>query len=323
MAHTPIELFTAIDASPLPELRDLVRRFDAIGVDGVFVTDHYFWPSDRPRSEMAKPGFEPLTYLATIGTMSNRLKLGTTVMNSAWIHPAHLVRSFAQLAVLFGGERVVAGLGAGWHREEFEALALSMPPLRERWERLEAACALSRDLFDRGVATTPGLADELPLSPRPEIPPRLLVGGGSERMLDIAGRYADIIDLASPPALAAGASVHSSPWVDLIVTVEDLERSVHRIAAAAQEAGRPAPTVSLGVEWWRFCTPSEVADVEADICRRHRIEARDLQHSPFIFVGDASRIRDLLAERRERLGIGLLTVPEDVVERLRADVLTD
>jgi hypothetical protein len=107
------------------------------------------------------------------------------------------------------------------------------------------------------------------------------------------------------------------------VTVEDLEGSVLRMAAAAEEAGRPVPTVSLGSDWIRFCAPAEVADVEADICRRHRIEPRDLGNSPFIFVGDAFRIRDQLAERRERLRIGLFTVLEDVVERLRTEVLTD
>jgi hypothetical protein len=95
------------------------------------------------------------------------------------------------------------------------------------------------------------------------------------------------------------------------------------MAAAAEEAGRPVPTVSLGSDWIRFCAPAEVADVEADICRRHRIEPRDLGNSPFIFVGDAFRIRDQLAERRERLRIGLFTVLEDVVERLRTEVLTD
>jgi hypothetical protein len=42
-------------------------------------------------------------------------------------------------------------------------------------------------------------------------------------MLDIAGRYADVIDLGTPPSLAKGASVHTSPYLDLIVTVEDLE----------------------------------------------------------------------------------------------------
>jgi alkanesulfonate monooxygenase SsuD/methylene tetrahydromethanopterin reductase-like flavin-dependent oxidoreductase (luciferase family) len=316
-----IQLFTAFETKPLAELRETVRRLEEAGLDGVFVSDHLFARTQgkRSRTEAAAFGFEPLTYLATIGAYSDRLTIGTTVMNCAWIHPAHLLRSFAQLASLFGGDRVLAGLGAGWHREEFEALALPMPPLSERMQALETACALARRLYDDRTATIPGVADDLPLSPPVDVPPRVLLGGGSERLLDLAGRYADVLDLRAPPKLAPGVTY--PPYLGLIATVEDAEASVQRMAEAAKEVGRPRPILSVEIEWLRFCRMSEVADVEADVCRRYGIEERDLRRSPFVLIGDAARMRDLLAERRERLGIDLLTVPETVVERVRAEVL--
>jgi alkanesulfonate monooxygenase SsuD/methylene tetrahydromethanopterin reductase-like flavin-dependent oxidoreductase (luciferase family) len=317
-----IQLFTAFELKPLAELRDSVERLEGAGLDGVFVSDHLFARTQGKwsRSEAAAFGFEPLTFLATIGAYSDRLTIGTTVMNCAWIHPAHLLRSFAQLAFLFGGERVLAGLGAGWHREEFDALALRMPPLSERLQALETACRLARRLYDDRTATIPGVANDLPLSPPAEAPPRLLLGGGSDRLLDLAGRYADVMDLRAPPQLAPGVTY--PPYLGLIATVEDVEASVRRMAAAAEEVGRPRPILSLEVEWLRFCRMSEVADVEADVCRHHGIEERDLQSSPFVLIGDAARMRDLLAERQERLGIDLLTVPENLVERVRSEVLT-
>ena len=58
-------------------------------------------------------------------------------MNTAWIHPALLLRQFSQLAVLIGWERVTAGLGACWSTEEFAALGLELPPFRTRMDRLE------------------------------------------------------------------------------------------------------------------------------------------------------------------------------------------
>jgi alkanesulfonate monooxygenase SsuD/methylene tetrahydromethanopterin reductase-like flavin-dependent oxidoreductase (luciferase family) len=39
------------------------------------------------------------------------------VSNVGLLHPALVLRQFAQLAVLVGGQRVLAGLGAGWNRE--------------------------------------------------------------------------------------------------------------------------------------------------------------------------------------------------------------
>jgi alkanesulfonate monooxygenase SsuD/methylene tetrahydromethanopterin reductase-like flavin-dependent oxidoreductase (luciferase family) len=71
---------------------------------------------------------DPLTTLSAVAALSRRLELTTVVVNSQWIHPGLLLRQFAQLAVLAGGERVTAGLGAGWSNDEFEALGLEMPP---------------------------------------------------------------------------------------------------------------------------------------------------------------------------------------------------
>ena len=79
------------------------------------------------RADGVGHGCDPLTTLAAVAGLSERLEVQTVVMNSAWVHPGLLLRQFAQLAVLLGGERVTAGLGAGWSAEEFDALGLAMP----------------------------------------------------------------------------------------------------------------------------------------------------------------------------------------------------
>jgi alkanesulfonate monooxygenase SsuD/methylene tetrahydromethanopterin reductase-like flavin-dependent oxidoreductase (luciferase family) len=112
--------------------------------------------------------------------VSDRLAVQTVVMNSAWVHPGLLMRSFAQLAVLLGGERVTAGLGAGWSAEEFDALGLAMPKFRTRIDRLAEVLAVARGLFTDGAVTHEGahvVTRDLPLSHVPDRPPRLLVGG--------------------------------------------------------------------------------------------------------------------------------------------------
>jgi Coenzyme F420-dependent N5,N10-methylene tetrahydromethanopterin reductase and related flavin-dependent oxidoreductases len=119
-------------------LRDMVARLEDVGATGVSVSDHLFRTHDgRPRREGVTPGCDPLTTLAAVAGLSDRLEVQTVVMNSAWIHPALLLRQFNQLAVLIGGERVTAGLGAGWSTEEFDAVGLHLPPFRARMDRLE------------------------------------------------------------------------------------------------------------------------------------------------------------------------------------------
>ena len=74
--------------------------------------------------------------------------------------------------------------------------------IAERLERLAETARLARALFDEGWAHAARLhvvAVDLPARPRAPEPPRLLLGGGSKAMLELAGRYADHIDLAPPP----------------------------------------------------------------------------------------------------------------------------
>src|SRR5205807_4257026 len=109
----------------------------------------------QQRGEARRP-LEPMTMLATVATLSDRLHIGTMVSNLSFLHPALVLRQFAQLAALFGGQRVLAGLGAGWNREEFEAIGFEMPSFRTRLDRLEEAAHLARDLFDHGIASLEG-----------------------------------------------------------------------------------------------------------------------------------------------------------------------
>ena len=91
-----------------------------------------------------------LTVLTTVASHSTRLGVATLVANVDLGHPLPLLRRFANLAVIHGGTRVYAGLGAGWSRSEFEALGMPMPPHRERLERLAETTRLARTLFDNG-----------------------------------------------------------------------------------------------------------------------------------------------------------------------------
>src|SRR2546427_647493 len=83
---------------------------------------------------------------------TRRPEVKTVVMNSEWVHPALLLRQFAQMAVWIGGDRVTAGLGAGWSAEEFTAMGMKMAPFRERMDRLEETLQIARQLFHDGVA---------------------------------------------------------------------------------------------------------------------------------------------------------------------------
>jgi alkanesulfonate monooxygenase SsuD/methylene tetrahydromethanopterin reductase-like flavin-dependent oxidoreductase (luciferase family) len=294
--------------------RDVARRLDASGVTGVVMGDHPFVPTPDPTSPVAAMAAECLTVLTTVAAHSERLRIATLVANVGVQHPLLLLRKFANLAVVHGGERVYAGLGAGWSRAGFEALGLELPPHRERLDRLEESLRLARELFDRGTADLRGthvVASRLPLAPRPEVPPRLLVGGGSRRILDLAGRYADHLDLAPPAHRRAENEFQRK----VLTTIDDLAESAHAVRAANRDV-----TFSVLATHVVFCSSSEVPQEEERICRAVGLGPRSLAENPFVLVGEPERIAALVEERRERIGLRWLVVPHDAVDRFMAEV---
>jgi alkanesulfonate monooxygenase SsuD/methylene tetrahydromethanopterin reductase-like flavin-dependent oxidoreductase (luciferase family) len=263
-----------------------------------------------------------MTTLAAVAGLSDRLEVQTVVMNSAWIHPALLLRPFNQLAVLIGGERVTAGLGAGWSTEEFEAVGLELPRFRARMDRLEEVLRIARALYDRGVVTFEGqhvVARDLPLSPAPERPPRLLVGGGSDRVLQMAGRYADVLDLHGDPrhGRVAGATMADATRGDVqrraMTTVEDLASRIELVRAAAAEAGRPRDAVSVSTQIWytAYGTAQDVRAAEHELCGTWAgIPHQRLDRSPYLLFGHPAQMAEALLERREAYGLERISLTE-------------
>jgi alkanesulfonate monooxygenase SsuD/methylene tetrahydromethanopterin reductase-like flavin-dependent oxidoreductase (luciferase family) len=320
-------------------LRDTVVRLEDAGATGVTISDHLFYTREgRPRREGIDPGCDPATMLAAVAALSDRLEVQTVVMNSAWLHPALLLRHFNQLAVLFGGERVTAGLGAGWSAEEFDAIGLTMPRFAARMDRLEEVLRLARTLYDDGWVSTDGahvVAKDLPLSPRPATPPRLLVGGGSDRVLRMAGRYADVLDLHGDPrhGRVAGATMAQARAGDVqrraLTTVDDLTARIELVRAAARDAGRPPDAVRVSNQIWYvvFGSPADVRAAEDELCAQWaRMPYRPLDRSPYLLFGTAEQMAEALLERREAYGLerislsgegGIRSAPADPIRFCR------
>jgi alkanesulfonate monooxygenase SsuD/methylene tetrahydromethanopterin reductase-like flavin-dependent oxidoreductase (luciferase family) len=305
-------------------MRDRVAQLVDAGASGVSVSDHLFATEEgRPRRNGVTPGCDPLTTLAVVAGLSDRLAVQTVVMNAAWIHPALLLRGFHQLAVLLGGERVTAGLGAGWSTEEFDAVGMQLPPFRTRMDRLEEVLRLARGLYDAGTVTLDGhhvVARDLPLSPLPQRAPSLLVGGGSERVLTMAGRYADLLDLHGDPrhGKVAGATMAQARAGDVarraLTTVDNLAGRIELVRAAASEAGRPRDAVGVTTQIWyvAFGSTEQVRAAEEELCARWAgIPARPLDRSPYLLFGRPQQMAEALWERREAYGLTRISLSEE------------
>jgi alkanesulfonate monooxygenase SsuD/methylene tetrahydromethanopterin reductase-like flavin-dependent oxidoreductase (luciferase family) len=173
------------------EARDTALELDGLGFDDLWVCDHVY---GVPLPTL--PILEAWTELAAVAAITGHAALGTLVTPPFFRNPAILAKQVATLDEIAGGGRVIVGLGAGWFQAEFEATGCAFPPLRERLRALEETIQILRRLWTEAKATFEGehfAVHEAVCEPKPRVPPRLLVGGGGEKVLmGIAARHADI-----------------------------------------------------------------------------------------------------------------------------------
>jgi probable F420-dependent oxidoreductase len=79
----------------------------------------------QPVPEVYRLTYEPLETLSDVAALTNRSRLGTSVVDALLHPPVVLARRLATLDQFSGG-RVIAGLGQGWMPQEFEAAGVPM-----------------------------------------------------------------------------------------------------------------------------------------------------------------------------------------------------
>jgi alkanesulfonate monooxygenase SsuD/methylene tetrahydromethanopterin reductase-like flavin-dependent oxidoreductase (luciferase family) len=174
---------------PWSDVRRLTEGAEAVGLDRVYVCDH-FMPSADPRG----PILECTTTIAALGACTSRIGLGTLVLGNTYRHPPVVANVACTLDHATDG-RFVLGLGAGWQVNEHNAYGIALPPPAERIDRLAEACEVIRRLLSEEVSSFRGdwydLLDAR-CEPKPVAHVPLLIGGGGERRtLRVAAQFAD------------------------------------------------------------------------------------------------------------------------------------
>jgi F420-dependent oxidoreductase-like protein len=182
--------YWANNAQPWDHLIDAARHVEATGWDGIWCADH-FMPAGGDDTE---PYHECWTLLAALGAAVPRVRIGPLVTGNTYRNPAVLAKMAATVDHVSGG-RLVLGLGAGWQENEHRAYGIDYATVGRRLDRLEEACEIITALFAADHTTFEGreyTVVDAPLSPKPvQDPVPLLIGGGGEqRTLRIAARFA-------------------------------------------------------------------------------------------------------------------------------------
>jgi F420-dependent oxidoreductase-like protein len=182
------------------DLATVARTADEVGFEYLAVMDHFFQIGvvGPPELEM----LEAYTTLGFLAAHTSRVQLLTVMTGVIYRYPGILAKTVTTLDVLSGG-RAWLGIGAAWNEEESRGLGVPFPPVAERFERLEEALRICRQMWRGDESPYHGKHYQLdrPLnSPLPLRPPPIMVGGGGERKtLRLVAQYADACNLFATP----------------------------------------------------------------------------------------------------------------------------
>ncbi len=239
-------------------LARMAARLEAAGFDSIWVSDHVVFPREvHSRYPFAADGrvtwpvdvdyLEPVVALSAITSTTSTAELGTSVLILPMRNPVLFAKQAACIDVLSGG-RLVVGVGAGWLREEFEALGADY---RSRGAVLDEWLDIARRCWTGTVEPFEGRFYRLPEAiycrPTPVRRPPVLIGGMSRHALERAGRVADgwlaqyALDELSEHSLGEGVTAIREAAIKAGRPEEELER--FRIVVRVTGADRKLSTV--------------------------------------------------------------------------------
>jgi probable F420-dependent oxidoreductase len=200
---------------------EIARRAEQLGYRSLWTFQRLIVPAGSSLPAVYHSVLDPVVALGFAAAVTDRVRLGTAIVNLPFLAPAVLGKQLATLDVLCQG-RLDAGLGLGWAPEEFEAAGT---PYARRGARAEEYLACLRALWGPDPVEFAGEFYRVPPSsvlPKPvqQPHPPLLLGGDNPRALTRIGRLADGWISGSRADLGA------------------LAPAVEAVRSAAREAGR-------------------------------------------------------------------------------------
>jgi probable F420-dependent oxidoreductase len=278
--------------------REKARRAEALGYAVFLVPDHL---ADI---------LPPWAALTVAAEAAPTIRVGTFVLNNDLRHPALVAREAAALDLLTDG-RVELGLGAGHMQGEYEQIGLRFEPNAVRVERLAEAVAIVKRLLEGEEVSFSGVHYSLRghrVWPRPAQSPRppLLLGGNSRRLLELAGREADIVSFLGFSHRRGGREFDFGAF--------GADGTAERIDVVRKAAGSRFGELELNAVVQRVVVTDHASSAAAELADDLLLSVDDVLDSPYLLVGSVDAIADGLRARNERHGFTYWVVPEGVMD---------
>ena len=303
-----VQSFSATSAR---EWCERARKVEALGFSSLHLADHILGPG-----EVIAAANHPIQELAAVPAMAaaaaatETLRIGCRVFCIDYRHPAVLAKETATLDLLSDG-RLEIGLGAGWLRGEYEALGMNFEPAPVRISKLEEVIRLLKTHFSgdeiaqagqhvnvRGYTGAP--------SPVQKPHPPIMIGGGSRRILGLAGREANIVSFNfnnRAGVLGPDGVMNSTE-----------EKTHEKVSWVRDGAGERFADLEFEIGAY-FTFVGDASDGAAKgMAGAFGLSVEEMRRHPHGLFGTTDTICDELERRREAFGINYVTVPDNAIE---------
>lgn len=307
MTH-PFRFGTGVfTASSAQKFAESAKRVESLGYDVFVVPDHFH-----------TEGLAPVPALLAAANATDHLRVGSTVFDNDFRHPALLAKEAATVDLLTSG-RLEFGIGAGWKKKEYDQVGLTWDPASVRVSRLEEAVKLIKSLWTGAPVTFHGShyrVTDLINYPQPAQRPHppIFIGGGGRRLLSMAAREADIVGIIAR-ALPEGG-------LDVSADTEAVLRE--KIDWVRNAAGNRIADIELQSLIWKVVVTDHRESHARQVADAHRLPEEHVLQSPYFLIGTVDSIAEQLIAQRSAFGLSYFVVyPEDleafapVVARLR------
>lgn len=208
-------------------------------IDSVWVLDRLLWPIKPQTPYLASPDgslpveyqnvLDPLTTLTYVAAVTEQISLGTSVIDIFFQNPIVLSKRITTLDILSDG-RVIAGLGIGWSKDEYEVSGI---PYKDKGTRADEYLQVLKKIWTDDVVEFKGQFYNIPASkigPKPVQKPHppILLGGFSPKT------FSRIVNYANGWIGVAGFG-----------PLEQLEQVIHGLKESARKSDKDPSKISI------------------------------------------------------------------------------
>lgn len=284
--------FAAQLSKPAPgtDWAGTARQVEDLGYSVLTIPDHF---DDQ---------LAPLAAMMAAADATSSLRVGTLVLDNDYRHPLVLAKEAATIDLLSGG-RLEFGLGAGWMTTDYEQSGIAHDRAGVRIERFEEGLEIIKGLFagepfsfsGRHYTITNATGTPKPVQqPHPPI----VIGAGAPRMLGIAGREADIVNVNFD--LSAGAVTAETGATGTAEATEE------KIAILRDAAGDRFDDIELATTVFVATITDDRDSMAGAIGSSFDMPGERVLQIPHFLAGTVDQICDDLEARRERYGFSYI-----------------